>query len=598
VVPDRPALLPTVEGPLARLRRFCESPRRVIPLILGLSLLLRIGLFVELSSGPCLELHRWEGGDMYLYDAWARRIAAGDWLSRDVERPVPREVVQEYLSTHPAEAASLAGAADPEATLWKRWTGAPGFYTDPLYPYLVALTYLVAGPDPRHVFVWQLALGVAISVLVYLVTRRSFGDAAGAVAGVLASLYSPLLYYEVLLLREAPIAFLAIALVFLTLKAIDTGGPAWWSALGVTSGLSFLLKSTFLLQIAGLWGGALLVALHRRTLGRTLAPLLAGFAFAVSPLVARNLAVGAPPLAAAANGAVTFISGNAGDYDAAKSGFVRSRYTAEILAASGGRLLPAVVATLRTHASPRSWLRQLWAKVDVTLNWFEVPNNASFYFFRLHSAVLRWLPVTFFLVGPLGLLGLALSVRRWREGWPAWIAVGAAFAPLVVFLTLSRLRLPMAVALIPFAAFAVARIGGWALGRTPGERRLATLAATCLLMLTAWTGRGHAGEEARLRLDDYIVALQVHVLPVLAEANQRRDFERAVDALWDAVRTEPETIARLDRDHPALGAWEVAAANHFANVRDAYAEALEITGHSDEAETQRRRATALRGSIR
>jgi 4-amino-4-deoxy-L-arabinose transferase-like glycosyltransferase len=82
-------------------------------------------------------------------------------------------------------------------------------------------------PDVRLVFLWQMVLGVLANLLIYWLARRSFGDTVGALAGAMAVLYAPLMYYELILLREAPLTFAALACVAAVSWALEaTALPA------------------------------------------------------------------------------------------------------------------------------------------------------------------------------------------------------------------------------------------------------------------------------------------------------------------------------------------------------------------------------------
>ena len=52
-----------------------------------LSVALRLVCFAQMQGGPLLVQHRWDQSDMAHFDAWARAIANGDWLSADVDPP-------------------------------------------------------------------------------------------------------------------------------------------------------------------------------------------------------------------------------------------------------------------------------------------------------------------------------------------------------------------------------------------------------------------------------------------------------------------------------------------------------------------------------
>jgi hypothetical protein len=242
-------------GWLTRHRRF------VVTVVIAVSIAARLMYFRQLNPTPFVELHRWRQTDMNYYDRWARQIAAGDWRSASVNVPMHRwhrDVAERYFAEHPGQRAELertaaqAGSpADPEAAIWAQWMRAPRFYQDPLYAYLIAMTYRLAGADVRYVFAWQLAVGVLTNVLIWLLARRFFGDAVAACAGALAALSGPMMFYELLLLRDSLIVFTGLALVWMTDFAIRRNSRRWFVVLGLGLGVACLLKSTFLLFSAG-----------------------------------------------------------------------------------------------------------------------------------------------------------------------------------------------------------------------------------------------------------------------------------------------------------------------------------------------------------
>ena len=64
------------------------------------------------------------------------------------------------------EEAAVPGVDEPRgagaaAALWSHWCGNGRFYQEPLYPYLIALVYRVAGPGALYVIALQLLLGLA-----------------------------------------------------------------------------------------------------------------------------------------------------------------------------------------------------------------------------------------------------------------------------------------------------------------------------------------------------------------------------------------------------------------------------------------------------
>jgi tetratricopeptide (TPR) repeat protein len=85
----------------------------------------------------------------------------------------------------------------------------------PLYPYLLAAVYTVSGRSAAAVRWLQALLAAVTAVLLAVATRRAFGSAAGRIAGLLAALYGPAVFYTPLLLKVPPLLFLEACLLLL-----------------------------------------------------------------------------------------------------------------------------------------------------------------------------------------------------------------------------------------------------------------------------------------------------------------------------------------------------------------------------------------------
>ena len=321
---------------LTAAEQFLAARRRyVLAVIVTVSVILRIVYFVQLNSGPCIWQHRWDQSDMNFFDSWARQIASGDYLSERVVPPLHIwhiGLAQQYYRLHPGqlELAKNSGV-DPVQAIWDRWWGGKRFYQGPLYPYLVALTYRVSGQDVRWVFAWQMLIGVMGNVLIYLIARKYFGELVAVVAAALALSCSPILYYELILLRATLISFAGLVLVYLTTLAMERRKWQWWLVVGMILGLSMMLKAMFALFLLG---AALALVVHH---GRHLQKLAisggafaAGFLIAMSPLMVRNVRLGVQPFTVACAGGVIFISSNTVDY-AGTSVYVSPTYAAPIM---------------------------------------------------------------------------------------------------------------------------------------------------------------------------------------------------------------------------------------------------------------------------
>jgi 4-amino-4-deoxy-L-arabinose transferase-like glycosyltransferase len=584
--------VPSARGP---------APRAWLLAVVGLSIAIRLVYFSQAGHGALLALNSWDQSDMAFFDQWGRVVAAGDWLT---DRPLHpqhawhREIARLYFESHPADPAAFrAGAAvtaeEASAQLWNRWYGGKTFHQEPLYPYLVGLTYRLFGPDPRFVFAWQLAFGVLANVLVYLVAARLFPAPVPAVASGLALLCSPLLFYEMVLLRESLIACAGLALVWLVLRAEERPSAATWGGLGVAAGIALLLKSSFLLFLAPAF--AVLACRPRPTWAATrrhALALAAGLALALAPLPARNLAVGVPPLAASSVGAVTFVNANTVDYPPEVGFFISLEHAPRIMGESDGRFGPAALAALRTHPGVSSYARQLGGKLRAAWHWYEVPDNCSFYLYRLFATILL-LPVTFYVLAPLALLGLVMALRAPRA-WPLFLLLLRSLATMLVFYSSSRFRAPLMAAAIPFAALALVKIPGFLAARRflPGLSALVALGVAF-----AWTSRPLPPGRSTLRGADCRLPFLLYYGPRMEAAQARSDWAGMAAAMEEALVAEPEFVRELTSARPPAGEDAYQCGFAFASAHANAAHALVQMGRTEEAAAQAQEAARLDAAL-
>src|SRR5439155_1608802 len=145
-----------------------------------------------------------------------------------------------------------------------------------------------------------------------LAAAQLFAGAVPAIAALGAALYGPFLLHEPLLVRDS-LGVTTSLLLLWWLARCDAGVRRWLVA-GALFALALLARESTLLfgPLIGLW----IVQRFRaepRILRRAALALVAGAALGFAPLVARNLAVGAPPLSFSTRALDTFVYGNAAD---------------------------------------------------------------------------------------------------------------------------------------------------------------------------------------------------------------------------------------------------------------------------------------------
>jgi 4-amino-4-deoxy-L-arabinose transferase-like glycosyltransferase len=564
----------------------------VVVVLVALAAAIRISLLLELNGTPLARLEQWRESDMHVYDGWARRIAAGDWLSATV--PVPMHswhhgVARQYFADHPDARATIEREAaeqgrEPDELLWSHWMHVPQFYQDPLYPYLIAVTYWAVGPNPEYVLMWQSVLGVLSVVLVWVLSRRAFGDTVGIVAGLLAALCGPFVLYELLLLRDSTILFTGLLLTWLLHRALTRNGRAAFGTLGVALGLACLLKSTFLIVAAG--SGIVLIVRDRtrwRALVGPAGALAMGFAIGIAPLVTRNVAVGVAPLSLAASGPLTFLASNDASYLPEVGFGINTPLLARFLGETGGGWGEAITGSLRGH-SMGSYVTLVVAKWDRAWHWYEMPNNENYYYMARQLPILGWLPVTFQIVAPLALIGLVIAVRRGRSVWPLYLLGAAMLAPMLIFYVLARFRLPFFAAMVPFAAYAVVEV---ATGVAAGQRARAAAVVAGAGLLALWTGRPLATNQHLIRMADWILPYSVYYQPKITAAVEAKDWKRAGAWYMEFFRRyEPS-------DREIAAATDPTLRPELIDMHVECAQLLKLAGEANSAASEMKRATDL-----
>jgi tetratricopeptide (TPR) repeat protein len=427
-------------------------------------------------------------GDSRAYDEWARRIAAGDWIGREV------------------------------------------FYQAPLYPYFLGTIYAVAGRHLLLVRALQAAVGAAACVLLGLAGRRLFSHRTGLAAGLILALYAPAIFFDGLIQKSVLDVFFVCLALYLIGRIVAVRLPARrqphehvgrshlnWIALGLTiGGLSLTRENAIVFTVViAAW------ALWRAP--RTAAAFLAGVAIIILPVAIRNTIVGGGFYMTTSQFGPNFYIGNNpqsdGSYQSLRFGrgapeYERQDATEIAERALGRRLTPAEVSRYWTDRAldfvmsrPGAWLKLLGRKAALLINATEMLDTESQESHAEWSVPLRVAaPVGHFgVLVPLAALGIILT-------WPGRSRLAILYAMLVayaasvlMFYVFARYRSPLVPLLVLFAAAGV--VEGTALlfsrsrtrpsGDHPARRITAALgvpAATALLC--NWPLVSHAMNRA------------------------------------------------------------------------------------------------------
>ena len=488
----------------------------------------------------------------------------------------------------------------------------PGvFYLDPLYPYLVSLVYKLIGHEHGVVRLLQHLLGALSCGLVVLIGRRVFDHRVGLLAGVLMAGYGLLIFYEGLLLKPALAIFLLCAALLLLLEAGERGKPGWLVGAGVTLGLASLARGNVLvvLPFLLLWTALRFPSGRRRLVA--VAFVAVGVAVAILPVTGRNMVVGSDLVLTTYQGGSNFYIGNHPGATGIYRPLVSDREVPPYEEQDAVRLAceGSGVDELRPSEVSRYWFRRgvsfilddparylglLARKLVLALNQSEVPDILDFREVREHSVWLRLPLLSFAVIGPLGLLGLALSLRSGgRDALLLTLYWAGTLVSVCLFYVFARYRLPLLPVVLIFAAYAI----WWIVDRArAGEgRRLAialALGAVAAVVVNnnlvephgQGTGSGNVGrallregrmDEAEAMLSKAATANPAHPAPhmSLAELHARQgDLDRALAEYRLAQmalerRSRPEDAPLLrevrvaqGRLHAKRGEWALAEA--------------------------------------
>lgn len=505
--------------------------------------MIRVVCFIQWGRTPVAWLHQWSDTDMSYYDGWALDIAHGDVLSRRAGVPmhhwhtdVARAFRADYGLASPGPLDSPAEDA-ANTRLWAGWLHVPQFYQDPLYAYGLAAVFGIFGHEVRLVVVIQLVGGALCVVLIWDLTRRAFDDLTAAVAALVSLLCGPLLFYELLLLRDAAMVAVSLLLIWLLFQPRVRRTNVGMLVLGMVIAVGCLLKTSFVLTGILAWLGLLIFDGFSARHGL----LVGAVAVLLMPLAMRNAAVGVPILSVASSGPLTFVVSNDAAYPP-DSGFgVDSSLLAHFLGGTPGRWRDAARMTSATQ-SLTGYGTQLWDKWTRVWHWYEMPNNENFYYARSLIPALSWLPVTFWSIAPLGLVGIALSWKEWRRRWPLIVLLCATIAPLLIFYVLGRFRVAVIAAVIPFAAHTIVTIARQLAGATLPR---AALTIGAVAMVGAWTGQPLGPHQILIRTSDWILPFSTFYAGRIDDAAHQREWRVAADLYAQYFDRYPLTPGEL-----------------------------------------------------
>ena len=402
--------------------------------ILGLALVLRWIALLDLKDSIYYDYLLW---DERLYHTWAMKIAA-----------------------------DTLGPATP-------------YEFPPLPAYVFALIYKLFGAHASNIRILNVGLGVLSCYAIFLIGKEMSDRKVGLLSALMAALYQPFIFYNIVPLKTSLAVFLFAVCAYLFLVILRRPSQPYCFILGVCSGFLINTRPNYLavvpfLFLAIIWKTRASMK-HLLNFGFL---FVAGISLAISPFVIRNyLTTGRMTFVVSEFGYNLYLGNNPTNPTpyyrpvpfAEPSPFVQGiQFQVEASRRAWKKLSPEEASDYWVHevvntalGEPMRFIKKLGQKTLAVFNQFEAGDHYHIGFLSDHVRFFKWPFLTFCLILPLGMAGMVMGVRR-SGTLKAFTVVFALYClSLIVTYTSTRISLPLVTILIPFAALGVSRFISW-----------------------------------------------------------------------------------------------------------------------------------------
>jgi hypothetical protein len=343
------------------------------------------------------------------------------------------------------------------------------FFMDPLYGYLLGLTFYGFGDNLTTIRLLQIVLDSLNAVFICLLGIRVWSRAAGVIGGIIYALYKVAFFYNLLILKTTLSVTLFLLFILAVLHISQSRKTSPWIFLGMMGAVMTYLRANFMLILP-------LTLLFYPVLSRPgwghffkhAFLFFAGACLIFLPGLLRNYWVsGEWVLSNPQFGRLLYSCNNrdnlSGLYNVPPFSRPHPEESERDFHREAERRLGRVLSvrevsrywtkeTIRyLHDNPKSVPVLLLNKAKGSIGDHEIPVNRSFYVEAGFSEVARWPLPTFAFAFSLGLPGLIFGIAKRREvGW-LLIPVATVLITMILFYASSRFRMPA----VPFLIIGV-----------------------------------------------------------------------------------------------------------------------------------------------
>jgi 4-amino-4-deoxy-L-arabinose transferase-like glycosyltransferase len=233
--------------PASYLERF---PRLSVVTCLVIGLILRVFALLDLKKSLYFDYLLW---DERLFHIWAAKISDGTYDSSAI------------------------------------------YESSPLPAYLMGFVYRIFSIDPTNIRIMNIGFGVLTCYLVYLIGKQLSGHKIGLAACLLACVYKPLIFYNIVPLKTSIGVFLFVLTVYFFLATFKRISLLTLFLLGIAAGLLFNVRPNAAVLIP-LMPLLIIFSWNKqetsvKTLAAALVLFVVGLGLVLSPFVIRNYLV-------------------------------------------------------------------------------------------------------------------------------------------------------------------------------------------------------------------------------------------------------------------------------------------------------------------
>jgi len=261
----------------------------------------------------------------------------------------------------------------------------------------------------------------------------------------------------------------------------------------------------------------------------------------------------------------------------------------DILARTNGEALPALFESIKTHPSVFSYITLLSKKFALVFHWYEFPNNKNFYYYRIHAPLLRATFINWLLIAPFALVGLLFAIYNKKKLWPIYLLIVMHLMLLVFFLVLSRYRIPMLAAMIPFAAYALISI----FENMKPNPKISIVLSGGTVVLFVWVGRDLPEGITKIRAMDYHQPYLYYYEPMINDYLEKGDKQSALATMQHFMSYTPDDVKQLNANSENINSYQLIYAQIYAGFYKTFADLYAMNGDNNNAETERKRYNEL-----